>query len=207
MKPLTLTRAEVLAQLAGETSIVRKMKPQPKQGNDGSLMFPWATFWPNGTVHTWDRSGGGGQNWNANEYPGEDKFAEALKRTDYVNPSPLQTGDVWYGKETFAIETWSYEFYDEQPPVSTPERPVLHEEDDQEERWLIPHYLATDPDPGLVSWDSDEMDDRTRWSPNMHMPRWAARIWRQVESVTVEQRDGVWCWVYRNVVINKPEGE
>ncbi len=108
MKTYTTTDAEAQRlRERSQTLIVVPMKQQPERvngvlGKGGELRFPWATFYDNGIVHTWDRNGVGGENWNANDYPKEDKFAAALKLTPYKNPYPYAPGDIIGIKEAWA---------------------------------------------------------------------------------------------------------
>jgi hypothetical protein len=72
------------------------IQPQPEVLPDGTVRFPWATFYANGLVHTFDRKGAGGENWSSREFPKENKFSQALRRTPYWNPSPFgMIGDWW----------------------------------------------------------------------------------------------------------------
>jgi hypothetical protein len=75
------------------------MKEEPEITPDGTIRFPWATFSPNGDVHTWDNHDVGGENWNANDYPDENKYLQALARTPYKNPAPFHPGEKCYLKE------------------------------------------------------------------------------------------------------------
>jgi hypothetical protein len=75
------------------------MKEEPIIQCDGTIIFPWATFFANGFVHTWDNNGVGGENWNANDYPDENKYIQALARTSYKNPAPFLAGEKCYLRE------------------------------------------------------------------------------------------------------------
>ena len=58
--------------------------------------FKWATFYANGLTYTWDSNGVGGENWQANDHPKEDKFTEALKRGPANKFVPYRVGDrLW----------------------------------------------------------------------------------------------------------------
>ncbi len=72
------------------------MTEQPKRLENG-WHFPWATFYDNGIVHTWDDDGTGGENWNANEHPDENKFEQAIERTPHSRApvsAPIQANDL-----------------------------------------------------------------------------------------------------------------
>jgi hypothetical protein len=90
---------DVAAFLDGRKTQWREVcNPQPKITDD-AILFPWASFYHNGHVHTWDKNGVGGQNWNAPDFPDEDKFAVALQRTPHTKPSPHHPGDIVFVKE------------------------------------------------------------------------------------------------------------
>lgn len=99
-----LFNSEMVRGILGDrkTNTRRPMVPQP-HCDDEYIRFPWATFFANGVVHTWDRDGDGGENWNADDYPNENKFEVALRRTPYTDPSPFGLpGDQLYVRETYA---------------------------------------------------------------------------------------------------------
>ena len=54
------------------------------------------------------------------------------------------------------------------------------------DRWLQPHYRATDPTPELAYEDSDG-EPTVRWKPSIHMPRWASRITLEITDIRVER--------------------
>jgi hypothetical protein len=84
--------------------------------------------------------------------------------------SPVRPGDRLWVRETFVLEQT-----DELPADGRP----YQELDciDGARLYLVPHYRATEPEPHIVPQDlPDSRDDRTRWSPSIHMPRWACRI-------------------------------
>jgi hypothetical protein len=86
-----------------------------------------------------------------------------------------QPGDTLWVRETFCIENTSD--YHGDHDVPTDGRPVQKFDDvDFGTYWLIPHYRATEPEPHIVPYRCDADDDRTRWRPSIHMPRWASRI-------------------------------
>ena len=54
--------------------------------------------------------------------------------------------------------------------------------------YLVPHYRATEPEPYIIPLDlGDSYDDRTRWHPSIHMPKWASRITLEVTDVRVQR--------------------
>lgn len=84
-------------------------------------------------------------------------------------------GDKLWVRETFCVEDTRDYHGDHHEP--TDGRPIQKFEDvDFGTYWLIPHYRATEPEPHIVPYRCDADDDRTRWRPSIHMPRWASRI-------------------------------
>ena len=110
----------------------------------------------------------------------------------------------WYrGLKLWVRETFILEETDEVPTDGHPYREM--EEPGEFGRLLVPHYRATEPEPHIVPLDlSDDYDDRTRWCPSIHMPRWASRITLEVADVRVERvqditdddawEEGAWWW-------------
>jgi hypothetical protein len=95
--------------------------------------------------------------------------------------APARRGDRLWVRETFVLEQT-----DELPTDGRP----YQELDPPGEfgRYLVAHYRATEPEPHIVPQDlADSRDDRTRWSPSIHMPRWASRITLEVVDVHAER--------------------
>lgn len=56
--------------------------------------------------------------------------------------------------------------------------------------WVRESYRTIDQDFGLPRYEykvSEKIDITSRWKPSIHMPKAAARIWLQVESVKAER--------------------
>ena len=102
-------------------------------------------------------------------------------------PLPYAPGDLLYVRETHVIEcNYEYREHWQHPGDGRPVRTV-----DRGPDWgeceLIPHYRATEPEPHIVHEDNEDGDDRTRWTPSIHMPRWASRITLRVTDVKIER--------------------
>jgi len=94
---------------------------------------------------------------------------------------PYEIGDRLWVRETFVLEDT-----DEMPTDGRPYRKM--EEMGEFGHLLVPHYRATEPEPHIVPLDlSDSYDDRTRWRPSIHMPRWASRIALEVTGVRIQR--------------------
>lgn len=90
-------------------------------------------------------------------------FADVAKRSPFGVP----------GDRLWVRETWCFahpEYHDQAEGVRRGDRPVR----DEMPWWC--HYAATDDDV-----------DEPKWSPSIHMPRWASRITLRVTSVRVER--------------------
>ena len=89
-------------------------------------------------------------------------------------------GDRLWVRETFCIES-SYEVGPYKPPFRDGRPCRWH---DNEEWWEQPHYKATDPTPEL---EIGTGDPGVKWTPSIHMPRWASRITLEIVNVRVER--------------------
>lgn len=170
-RPIIFSGPMVRAILDGRKTQTRRiMRPQPIEVGD-EIKFQWATFYGESHVHTWDENGDGGQNWNVGDYPQEDRFAEALKRTPHKNPCPYGApGDRLWVRESWAAGACSeglkpLELY-----------PGFHLRDNGG-LW----YRADNAAP------PSPITDRGKWRQSIHMPRWASRITLEVTDVRVER--------------------
>lgn len=103
-----------------------------------------------------------------------------------------QPGDRLWCKETFAIEDPSEYWFEDPRKDSQPDRPWKWLDDGWGKRPLIPHYRADGVDPNIVTEEQcDAGDDRTRWRPSIHMPRWASRITLEIVGVRVERLNDI----------------
>ena len=93
-------------------------------------------------------------------------------------------GDKLWLRETFTLESnFNLGTY---PPPFDDGRPVRWVEDEEFGRyWQQPHYRATDPPPEL--YYPDREDGTVKWTPSIHMPRWACRIELGITGVRVER--------------------
>lgn len=99
-------------------------------------------------------------------------------------------GDWLWVKETFIIESdMEYGYSQEELAQWAKDRTVKTEDGSCE--WggyhLIPHYRATEPEPNIVRDTQDDWDDTTKWSPSIHMPRWASRILLEITGLRAER--------------------
>ena len=91
------------------------------------------------------------------------RFADVAARSPFGVP----------GDRLWVRETWCFahpEYHDQAEGVRRGDRPVR----DEMPWWC--HYAATDDDV-----------DEPKWSPSIHMPRWASRLTLRVTSVRVER--------------------
>lgn len=162
-KPIIFSADMVLAILDGrKTQTRRVVKPQPDIYENGDIHFKWATFYLNGLTYTWDSNGVGGENWQANDHPDEDKFAEALRRCPANRFVPYRVGqhlwvrEVWCGyKPTmrgYFKADMSYWDHAKNHPVGCVGEP-----------------------------------DKAKYGSPIHMPRWASRITLEVTEVRVQR--------------------
>lgn len=101
-----------------------------------------------------------------------------------------QVGDYLWVRETFVLESdLEYGYDPEELAQWAKDRPIKTEDGGYEwgEYHLIPHYRATEPEPNIVPMDLDTLDDKTRWSPSLFMPRWASRILLEITELRVER--------------------
>ena len=97
---------------------------------------------------------------------------------------PYQVGDHLWVRETFVLESnFNLGSY---PPPFGDGRPIRWVEDPHYGKyWQQPHYRATDPTPEL--YYPDREDSTVKWTPSIHMPRWACRIELGITGVRVER--------------------
>lgn len=101
-------------------------------------------------------------------------------------------GDRLWVRETFALETnFNLASNDDYPPPFKDGRPVAWHPESADGAWPAywqqPHYKATDPIPELDYPDKDTDGPTVRWTPSIHMPRWASRILLEITDVRVER--------------------
>lgn len=109
-----------------------------------------------------------------------------LRHDDLMARCPFGVpGDRIWAKETFCIET-NYDTGSEYSPPFTDGRPVnwVDDEDFGGRYWQQCHYRATDPTPEL---DVGKDEPGVKWSPSIHMPRWASRITLELTDVRVQR--------------------
>ena len=167
--PIIFSGPLIPAILDGRKSVTRRViKRQPPEG--AGEVFAW--FEP--------------------DLPNDMKAQEGLYYRDGAGLKFLCTcpygvaGDRLWVRETHVLEDGANCYMPEVPTDGRPYR----EEDIHGDfgRRIIPHYRAAEPEPHIVPLDQvDEGDDRTRWRPSIHMPRWAARIILEVTDVRVER--------------------
>lgn len=92
-------------------------------------------------------------------------------------------GDRLWVRETFCIES-SYEVGPYPPPFSDGRPLNKHNGWTCGEWWEQAHYKATDPTPEL---EIGTGDPGVKWTPSIHMPRWASRITLEIVNVRVER--------------------
>ena len=173
-RPILMSAPMVRAILEGrKTQTRRVVKKQPPQDlNDGR----WYA----------DRYNGGPQ-WCWWGKPGTDVHNKVAHHIGQVCPYG-QPGDRLWVRESFCLEGGDDYALEESryPRDGRPVRP--NNADDDSTGWMVPWYRATDGEPNIVPDDlPDSSDDRTRWKPSIHMPRWASRITLEVTEVRVQR--------------------
>jgi hypothetical protein len=168
MKPILMNSFSVRAILGGrKTQTRRVITPQPDVSG-GKIIFPWATFYPGGYVHTYNEDGIGGQNWPAPEFPDENKFQAALARTPYKDPCPYGVP----GDRLWVREAWQLCSYGSQLP-GLKEFRVRYRVDD------------------TLRWVKCERDlavlKTVGFKPSIFMPREFSRLTLEITSVGVER--------------------
>lgn len=169
-RPILFSGEMVRAILDGRKTQTRRiMKPQPPDW--GRLWRGWSL----GSEHfffEFDCDTEGGRRWPA--------YYERGVCCPFGVP-----GNLLWVRETYAIET-NLGFRESFSPPFSDNRPIRWTVDeDGNEAWEQCHYRATDPAP-LLSYD-DREDPGVRWSPSIHMPRWASRITLRITDVRAER--------------------
>lgn len=169
-RPTLFSTPMVQAILDGRKTVTRRVvDPQPHNDEDG-IRFPWATFFNSGNVFTWDDDGIGGENWQANDYPNENKYEQALRRTQHSKPCRHgKAGDILWVRETWG------ELYD---TCDHPELP-----DNPQERWSLGYVYKADD----YKHTTDTDGFFTGWKPSIHMPKEACRLKLEILSIRVER--------------------
>lgn len=158
-------RPEVRAILEGrktQTRRVAKVKPWRRSISEGSVCWKqsWATVWDNGTWHTWDENGVGGENSVEESVEAAKREAfESAMRQGFI-PCPFgQPGDRLFVRESLDNDgngSWMYSADGEWLKMDYPEG------------WI----------------------DKQAHKPSIHsihMPRWACRIVLEITGVQVER--------------------
>ncbi len=142
----------------------KPMKEEPIIEPDGTIKFPWATFFANGLVHTWDNNGVGGENWDSKDYPAENKYLQALARTPYKNPAPYLVGEKCYVPEAWQMVDFGL---DEYGHIESAE--YVETIPDGPKDWFTICYASDD-------WHDKDREERGwPWRSPVTMPQWAAR--------------------------------
>lgn len=112
------------------------------------------------------------------DFDGLPSRIELLPRNSELCPYGVPGERLWV-REAFVLEA------NDEVPAARPCREVNGEWG----KYVFPHYRADGYEPYVVNPEraTDEMFDRTRWTPSIHMPRWASRLTLEIESVRVER--------------------
>jgi hypothetical protein len=103
------------------------------------------------------------------ELRGWECVAQADGRHAIVKQMSYAPGDRLYVRETFAM---GFDYDEDDKPIGDEPKPF---------------YAATH---GIGRWydpDKDEWRDEPRWTPSIHMPRWASRLTLIVKAVKIER--------------------
>lgn len=134
-------------------------------------------------------------------------LAGDVRRCPYGVP-----GDRLWVRETFALEC-DREYVHESNTAADwrdgrPFQTHRGGDGDYDPWHTIPRYRATEPDTLLMideDADSDDPEDMMKWTPSIHMPRWASRITLEITDVSVQRAEidytdervrlGEWFWL------------
>ena len=132
----------------------------------------WATVWDNGTWHTWNRQGHGGENAREKnvETAKAQAYLAAIRQGFATHPYGV-AGDRLWGRETWRNHGGrEYEYLEDQSQVI---------------------YRAD------LDAVTDAITEKTKWRPSIFMPRWASRISLELTGVRVERLNDIStadCW-------------
>jgi hypothetical protein len=164
-RPILFSAPMVRAILEGrKTQTRRVVKPQPESGHDGE------PYWHVGGYRAW-------------QYRGVTDTLRMGTNNPLVCPYG-QPGDRLWVRETFVVE---HQIESDQPPPYNDGRPVALGHGFGGTEWRQCHYRATDPVPDLMYEDHPRDEPHCRWTPSIHMPRWASRITLEITGVRVER--------------------
>jgi hypothetical protein len=123
--------------------------------------------------------------WGPHPVSNKDSISAYPRGGGFPCPYGKPHDGLWV-RETFVIG-----HVDELPDDDRPYQTMTEEEinwSPWDALYRVPFYRATEPEPHIVPYDlEDGLDDRTRWSPSIFMPRWASRITLQILNVRVER--------------------
>jgi hypothetical protein len=129
---------------------------------------PWATVWDNGTWHTWDEDGVGGE--NSREASVEEARNEALLSAvsqGFIRCPYGRVGDRLWVRERWGVVESCFD-----PRACT----VRYAADDSTKR-IAGETGAQYAGPALSF----------RWRPSIHMPRWACRTVLEITATRLER--------------------
>lgn len=193
-KPILFNSEMVKAVLDGrKTQTRRVMKNQPNYigeeikgvGTD-YWDFDYAYVFDSGHIHTFDKNGVGGENWNT--FQDNERFTEALHSAinqGFTTTPYGQIGDELWVRETHAI-------------YQTVNHVVRHggrsfsEVSDGQCAYKADGFETIDELKDHIRLMSDSSFENVevkydKWLPSIHMPRWASRIQLKVTDIRVER--------------------